>query len=539
MDLSLHLFGIPRLLRGGRTVEMPLKRGWGLLAYLAVTARPQPRETLAVLLWPEADGAEGRARLRRTLHRVTRAVDAPLVIAAGDTLRLNPDLGLRVDVQRYRAHVEASTAAEGAPSRDRDALTQAAALYRADFLEGFAIPDSDAFEEWQFFQAEDLRRSLARVLARLARRCLEVGEHGAALDYAGRLLTIDPLHEPSHRLLMTVYAAAGEPTEAARQFQACRALLAAELGVEPEAETIRLHESIRGGHAATPAAMAAPATRYVRSGDVHIAYQMLGETGPHLVLVPGFISHLEKFWEAPGLARFVRALAARTRLILMDRRGVGLSDRVGYAPTLEHTADDILAVMDAAGAPSASVFAISEGGPSAVLLAAMRPERVHALILWGTTAKATRSDDFRPGIPRPLFARWIEGLVAGWGGPSAIEVFAPTVAADPATRQWWAGLLRSGSSPGGISRVLEAFMDTDVRALLPAVRAPTLVLHHSDDQMFRIDTARYLARHIPGARLVEIDGRDHWFWTENPDAVLKRTTEFLGALDTPDTTLEA
>lgn len=526
MTIALKLFGPPRLERDGRPLELGLKKALALLAFLAAEARPRSRDQLTALLWPEAGATEARSRLRRLLYRLHRQTGETVLVVEGETLRLADPPAVTVDLADYR-HCLRQADGETAEA----ALESAAACYQGDFLAGFSLDGSSAFDDWQYLQAEDLRQSLARVLSRLAAMHAAGGDYDAALPHARRLLTLNPLDEAAQRRLMELLAAAGQPAEALRQFDGWRDLLARELGVEPQPQTRALAESIRGGRtAAGPGVGHRPETRYARSGDLHIAYQVLGEGELDLVYVPGFISHLEQIWDYPPLAGFLRELAGRCRMILLDRRGVGLSDRVGYAPDLEDTARDVLAVMDAAGSRSAVIFGVSEGGPAAIHLAARHPRRVQGLVLWGTTARPVRAEDAPWGIPEAVFRRWIARLVAGWGGPAEIELFAPSVAAAPRARQWWAGLLRSGSSPGAVAQVLEAFMGADVRELLSAVQAPALVAHRGGDDMLRIGGARYLAERLPRARLLELSGADHWFWSGDPGPLLRELRAFLGEL---------
>lgn len=277
-----------------------------------------------------------------------------------------------------------------------------------------------------------------------------------------------------------------------------------------------------------------PETRYAKSGDVHIAYQVVGDGAFDLVLVPGWVSHLEYEWEVPLYAGFLSRLAAFSRLIILDRRGTGLSDPGDRPPTLEERMDDVRAVMDCAGSERAALFGISEGGPMCILFAATYPERTSSLILYGTFAKFLKAPDFPIGHDR----EWVEGFLAdlqsGWGRGVSAMVFGPSVIDDEEFMRAWSKLERMSVSPGRIAHLLQQTMDCDVRHILPVITVPTLVLNRTDDQATPMAGARYIAEHIPGAKLVELDGGDHFPWVD-PDDILDEAEEFLtGVRHGPD-----
>lgn len=268
-------------------------------------------------------------------------------------------------------------------------------------------------------------------------------------------------------------------------------------------------------------------TRYAKSGDVHIAYQVVGESGPDLVLVPGWVSHVEYAWEDPSFSRFLRRLASFCRLILLDRRGTGLSDRVADLPSLEERMDDVRAVMDAAGCKRATLFGISEGGPMCMVFAATYPQRTAALILCGTAARMIRGPDYPIGIPADAFSEFAERIGAGWGTGVSVDVFAPSVAEDKAFRRSWARFERFAVSPAGIQTLMRSLHETDARHVLPVVKVPTLVLQRQGDLAMRVEGARYIAEHIAGAKYVELPGPDHFPWVGDSDAILDEIQEFV------------
>ncbi|MEA2206214.1 MAG: eukaryotic-like serine/threonine-protein kinase [Blastocatellia bacterium] len=272
-----------------------------------------------------------------------------------------------------------------------------------------------------------------------------------------------------------------------------------------------------------------PETMYARSGDVNIAYQVIGDAPLDLVFVMGWVSHLEYFWREPSFARFLLRLASFARLILFDKRGTGLSDRVpiNELPTLEQRMDDVRAVMDAVGSERAALCGVSEGGPMCSLFAATYPEKTLALVMIGTYAKRIRDDDY-PWAPTPEHRQeFFEEMSEQWGGPVGLEERAPSVANDPQFRQWWATYLRMGASPGAALALTQMNAEIDVRHVLPSIRVPTLVIHRSEDQCLKVEEGRYVAGKIPGAKYVELPGRDHLPFVGDQDAILDEVEEFL------------
>ncbi|MBL8894524.1 MAG: adenylate/guanylate cyclase domain-containing protein [Rhizobiales bacterium] len=269
-------------------------------------------------------------------------------------------------------------------------------------------------------------------------------------------------------------------------------------------------------------------TKYARSGDVSIAYQVTGKGPVDLVIVPGFVSHLEQGWENRNYAAFLDRLGSFARLIRFDKRGTGLSDRVSDVPTLEQRMDDVRAVMDAAGSERAALMGISEGGPMSVLFAATYPQRTSALVLYGSIARGAWDPEYPWGTKKgPEWEDWLRRQQEEWGGPFGVEFWAPSVADDESFRQWWAKYLRLGASPTAVTSLWRMNAAIDVRPILPAVRVPTLVLHRTGDMAVNIEEGRLLARHIPGAKLVELPGRDHLWWVGDWETIASEVEEFI------------
>jgi class 3 adenylate cyclase len=271
----------------------------------------------------------------------------------------------------------------------------------------------------------------------------------------------------------------------------------------------------------------ATSTGYARSGDLSIAYQVVGSGDLDLVVAPGFVSHLDWAWEEPSLRRFLERLGTFSRLILFDKRGTGLSDPVPDVAILEERVDDLRAVLDAVGSRQAAVLGISEGGAMAVLFAALYPERTRALVLYGAAPRLARAADFPAGADPQRMKRLLDHVVEHWGTGAGLSAWAPSRRHDPALRAWWAGLQRMGASPSMARQLFAIYPDTDVRAALGTIRAPTLVLQRRGDRLIDVEVGRYLAAHIPGARLVELDGGDHLFFVGDIDTPLDEIEEFL------------
>ncbi|MCU0867511.1 MAG: alpha/beta fold hydrolase [Planctomycetes bacterium] len=272
-----------------------------------------------------------------------------------------------------------------------------------------------------------------------------------------------------------------------------------------------------------------PAVRYAQSGAVNIAYQVIGNGPLDLVFVMGWISHLEWFWREPSFARFLRRLATFARVILFDKRGTGLSDRVATdrLPTLEQRMDDVRAVLDEVGSERAVLCGISEGGPMCALFAASRPERVRGLVMIGSYARRLRGEGYPWGSSPEARERFCDEIQRSWGGPVGIAERAPSRADDAAFRDWWAAYLRHGASPSAAIALTRMNAEIDVRPVLPTIAVPTLVIHRTGDRCLGIEEGRYLARSIPGARLVELPGSDHLPFVGDQDAVLAAIGAFL------------
>lgn len=270
-----------------------------------------------------------------------------------------------------------------------------------------------------------------------------------------------------------------------------------------------------------------PETRYVRVGDVSIAYQVLGDGPLDLVHIPSWITNVEENWNDPGYARFLRRLASFSRLIVFDKRGTGLSDRVMATSTLEERIEDVQAVMEAVGSTRAALFGSTEGSAMCALFAATWPERTRALVMYGAYARRLRSTTYPWGPSEEEREAFHEQITREWGGPVAVELLARGAMDDERFCRWWAGYLRRSASPGAAVALARMNVGIDIRSILPTIRVPTLVLHRSGDPLCPVEGARYIADRIPGARMVEVPGSSHLPFVGDTDALLDPVQEFL------------
>ena len=297
----------------------------------------------------------------------------------------------------------------------------------------------------------------------------------------------------------------------------------------------RFMATVTAIEAASAGVPAAPRVSYAHSGSVNIAYQVIGSGPIDLVFVMGWVSHLEYFWNEPSFARFLTRLSSMARLILFDKRGTGLSDPVPVSelPSLDTRLDDVRAVMEAAGSRRAVLMGVSEGGPLCSLFAATYPERTDAVVMIGSYARRMRDADYPWGTTSDERDRFCQTIIDDWGGPVGLAERAPSVADDPAFREWWSAYLRMGASPGAAVALTRMNADIDVRDVLPSIRVPALVIHRTGDRLLKVEEGRYLASRIPGATFVELPGVDHLPFVGDQDALLAVIEEFLSRRQEP------
>jgi class 3 adenylate cyclase len=272
-----------------------------------------------------------------------------------------------------------------------------------------------------------------------------------------------------------------------------------------------------------------PDTRYAKSGDVHIAYQVFGEGEVNLVLAPPFVSNIENFWDSPDLARWMLRLGSFARLAMFDKRGTGLSDRVAELSGMDQRMDDLRLVMDAAGMEQAALLGISEGGSLAALFAATHPARCRALVLYGAFAR------FSSWFPsNEAFAEFLGYIDQAWGTGGSAAFFAPSRINDPAFVRWFGRFERLGASPAAAAAYMRMNSQIDISDIVSTIRVPTLVIHRTDDKAINVEGGRFLAKHIPGARYIELPGVDHAPMVgDNADEIADAIQEFLTGARAP------
>lgn len=520
---------------------VPAGQARSLLAYLLTRdERCAERGALIDVVWPNGAPKDPQAHLRVVLTRLRRAL-APATLEGRQQLRLALPAPVWVDMEAARQAIETARA-DARNARWSSALEHAQAalaLLRAGFLPGQE-------GEW----AQDERRANEELeleaLEWTARSGLALGgaELAGAQRAARELVSRSAFRETGHRLLMEALAATGDVAEALQVYEELRCLLRDELGVAPAAELQALHRRLLAGESG-PARAApvrhgartvvrrgiAPApTRYARNGEISLAYQVVGDGPTTLLLVTGWVLPVEAIWEDPAYVRFVERLASSFRVVLWDKRGTGLSDRVAVdrLPTLEERMDDIRAVLDAAGAERPAIAGLSEGAVLAALFGAAHPERTRALVLYGGWGATVGDESYRAMPGRERFEEFAVDVQRSWDDMgSFLALWAPTYEHDPAVREWWTRALHRGASPASAVAWLRMLVDFDIRAVVGAIHTPTLVLHRAGDRMIAVENGRWLARNIPGAEYVELAGDDHLWWLGDQDALLDEVERFL------------
>ncbi len=276
--------------------------------------------------------------------------------------------------------------------------------------------------------------------------------------------------------------------------------------------------------------MNTPQTRYAKSGQVHIAYQVFGDGPVDIVMAPGFVSHIENYWTEPRFARWLERLGQGCRVVIFDKRGTGLSDSVHDLPAMDERMDDVRAVMDAESIEKAALFGISEGGSLAALFAASHPDRCRALVLYGAFAR------FKSWLPtEEALDEFLSYIDTNWGSGESLPMFAPNFAEDRMLKEWWGRFERLGANPGAAIALMTMNSQIDVSPVLDSIRMPTLVVHRAGDTTIDIEGGRELARLIPNAKILELPGADHIpFVGDRADAIVDEIHEFLVGSRTED-----
>ncbi|RVD43673.1 alpha/beta fold hydrolase [Mesorhizobium sp. M4A.F.Ca.ET.020.02.1.1] len=514
------------------------RKARAMVAYLALQAgQAQSREKLAALLWSLHGETQARMSLRQAVSAVRKAMQRSgggRFLTEGANIALHLD-DFDFDVARFEAL---------ATSGSIEDLEQALVVYRGDLLDGHGLKE-EPFEDWLRVERERLRMMAVAALDRLVTQYGTANDFASCARAAARLLAMEPLREDIHRALMRSFAAQGRINLALKQYELCRDALERDLALAPEPETRQLYETLRarrtksashhslqipatGTEGSVP--IAAP-THYVKSAGINIAYQMTGDGPVDLLYVQGWVSNLDLAWGSPRYAHVLRRLGTFSRLIRIDKRGTGLSDRNVGPPTLEERMEDVRAVLDAVGSKRTVLFGSSEGGPMCMLFAATYPERTAALVLNGTYARGTWSKDYPWARTAEQVDEDLASVERQWGKPAELLNAAPSLSEDSSEREWFAAYLRNSASPADAIALWRWGTEIDVRDILPAIHVPTLVIQRTGDRWVRPEEGRYLARHIEGARYLELAGRDHLIWGEDCDRLVDEIRRIVtGAL---------
>ncbi|MER8872528.1 alpha/beta fold hydrolase [Mesorhizobium sp. M0814] len=516
------------------------RKARAMMAYLALqSGNSQSREKLATLLWGGNTESQARMNLRQALSVIRKAMrftDGGKFLTDGGSITLNLD-DLDFDVARFE---------ELAAGPTPEQLEQALVVYRGDLLDGFDLKE-EAFEDWLRVERERLRTVASTVLEKLVAHYSATNSLASCVRAATRLLVLEPLREDIHRALMEIYARQGRPNMALKQYAQCREVLRKHLQLEPEKETRELYDKLRASRSVpskqnpTPSVRAEgsvpvdspapvslrPETHYVKSGGVSVAYQVTGGGPFDLVYVQGWVSNLDYAWESPRLTHVLRRLGSFCRLVRIDKRGTGLSDRnVGF-PTLQERADDVRAVLDAIGSRRTVLFGSSEGGVLCMLFAATYPERTEALILHGAYAQGLWSPDYPWAKTREEMEEELAAIERKWGEPWDLGRGAPSLVNDTHEQQWFAAYLRNSASPSDAIALWRWGAEVDVRNILHAIHVPTLILQRKGDRWVKVEEALYLSERIAGATLIELPGDDHLIWGADSDRLVDAIQHYL------------
>ncbi len=510
--IELRLHGYPTLVIDGRPVACKLKRALALLARLADAGQPLGRQSLAEQLWPDADGATARARLRRLAHELNTLAGSTLV--EGDVHALWLTRACRSDLQATAEAIEAG---------DVEPLLAAGS---EGVLEGFTL-DAEAFDDWLAARRRQQRVALQRALERAAEAAL-AGDDAARLQRLGmRLLQLDDCAESGHAARLRACALVGDAAGVESAYHAAAQRLREELGVRPSA---RLEAAYAQAQSLLRQAVAVPAIDYADSGHGEVAHACWGRGGGEAIVVLwGLIGNINVAFDEPRACAFLDRLARRHRVVMLDRRGTGLSERVGVVADAAEGARDIVTTLDHLGIERAWLFGSSFGGTIALDFALRHPERTAGLLLFGTSACGAWSPDWPWALRHERFDDWISCLTDPTLYNCSLRRFAPSVADDPAVQAWYARLLRNAASRRGAVASLHAYQAMDLRQRVGEIDVPTLVMQCRGDRIVPFEAGRWLARAIPGAHFAPLEGADHFLWHGDADAVAEHVEGFVGS----------
>lgn len=539
---------------GGLRVEIDGERVEGrltrrksreLLALLVDRGAAVGREELVEQLWPESAPGSRTGQFRVLLTELRRCLGAEALDGRDQLRVVLPDTAW-VDVKLGEEELECCRRA----IRDRcwgDARAHAANA--SELLTGGFLAGHEG--EWIEQRRGELEQLELEAIEALAAASLSAPGHAAgAVVAARRLVSRAPFRESGYSLLMRALVAEGNPAEGLVAYERLRLLLREELGTIPSVALSALHMWVleqadehreADGTVSEPESDSAdrrePETHYARRSDgVNIAYQVLGKGAVDLVMVPGFMSHLDLQWADPSYRRWLRRLSSSLRVITLDKADTGASDAVAHAQSLDDWAADVLAVLDAVDSSRPVLMGTSEGSAVAAFFADAYPERVRGLVFYGALARVLPKEGYLWEHREEIWAglRRFAEVELSWGCGGSIDIWAPTAASSDAQRHAWAVFERASGSPASIARRTEAVAAIDACDLLPRIDVPTLVLHRAGDRLVPVHHGRYLAAAKPRARYVELEGAEHIPYLGDSEAITSVIQEFVGTLPTED-----
>jgi pimeloyl-ACP methyl ester carboxylesterase/DNA-binding SARP family transcriptional activator len=552
VGVVLCVLGPVQLLVDGIDATPRAPRERALLVLLGLRAgQVVPAERLIDELWPDLDPVGARHVLHvriASIRKALRAVGGPAIehVGGGYRLDIEPD---DVDEVRFWHLVDAASRQMAAHQPDVASATLRAAL---ELWRGDPIADvcSTVMLDVEALRLADSRVGVFedRIDADLA-----CGRHASILADLDALVAEHPLRERLWAQRVVALYRCGRQADALRACAEVRSILAEQLGLEPgpvlraTEAAVLAHSSDLDWSAETHGTRSVstggpgewrPPVRYARTPDgVNVAYQVAGDGPVDLLIVPGFIGHLDVWWDAWS-GRLARTLMTFCRLIVFDKRGTGLSDRPPHS-TAEDWVEDARTVLDAAGSRQAVILGMSAGGTVGVLFSVTHPERTRGLVLYGASARYLHSDDNPTGGTLDDLADGLLSLEVGWGTGVFFDALCPSASGDPHLRAEYGRHQRLAASPAAAAAYLRDLFQMDVRDKLAHVRAPALVIHARGDRTDPIDRGRYLARHIPTARLVELDSDDHLIWlTDALDELIDAVRHFVESLSRDNSIVE-
>lgn len=521
-DLALSLHGYPTAVRGGQPLPLRLKGALALLTYLHLQRGAVGREVLASLLWPDSPASLARGRLRRLVHEMHGALGTTLL--EGDSDRLAMVAGVTSDWEATR---RAITALAQRPGVDAERLAPLTAPHAAHLLDGFVLGAS-GFDDWLDGERRAHTAALARALETGAERALAQRDAALAEQAAAALLRLDACSEPGHTARLQARALRGDAAGVEAAYFDCAQALRDEFGVAPSS-------AIEAAYAQAQARLGEAQARiaYAPTSHGEVAYAAWGRGRETVVVMWGLVSNLEVALEEPRARAFLDRLSRRCRVVMLDRRGSGLSERVGIEPSADTAVEDIAATLRHLGIERAWLFGSSAGGTLAIDFALRHPERVSGLLLFGTSATGRWQRDWPWALRAEAFDSWVASMTDPDRYDDSLRQMAPSVADDPAVRAWYARLLRQGATRFGMAAMLRAYQQMDLRRELHRLRVPTLVMQRSGDRIVPFEAGLQLARSIPGAQFVALRGDDHFLWRGDDRFVQQAVEQFIATAGQP------